>query len=82
MDDGDSKQNPEAVPAMPEVMTVPELAERLNVSAITIYRLLKAGQLPAFRVGSDWRFSADAIAQWMKEREQGMRSAKQRKRES
>jgi excisionase family DNA binding protein len=82
MDDGDSKQNPEAVPAMPEVMTVPELAERLNVSTITIYRLLKAGQLPAFRVGSDWRFSADAIAQWMKEREQGMRSAKQRKRES
>ena len=82
MGDGDSKQNPEAVPAMPEVMTVPELAERLNVSAITIYRLLKAGQLPAFRVGSDWRFSADAIAQWMKEREQGMRSAKQRKRES
>jgi excisionase family DNA binding protein len=34
---------------MPEVMTVPELAERLNVSTITIYRLLKAGQLPAFR---------------------------------
>ena len=82
MDDGDSKQNPEDFPAMPEVMTVPELAERLNVSTITIYRLLKAGQLPAFRVGSDWRFSADAIAQWMKEREQGMRSAKQRKRES
>jgi excisionase family DNA binding protein len=48
-------------------MTVPELAECLNVSTITIYRLLKAGQLPAFRVGSDWRFSADAIAQWMKE---------------
>ena len=64
---------------MPELMTVPELAECLNVSTITIYRLLKAGQLPAFRVGSDWRFSADAIAQWMKEREQGMRSAKQRK---
>jgi excisionase family DNA binding protein len=82
MDDGDSKQNPEDFPAMPEVMTVPELAERLNVSTITIYRLLKAGQLPAFRVGSDWRFSADAIAQWMKELEQGMRSAKQRKRES
>jgi excisionase family DNA binding protein len=82
VDDGDSKQNPEAVPDMPEVMTVPGLAERLNVSAITIYRLLKAGQLPAFRVGSEWRFSADAIARWIEEGERGIRATKrQRKRD-
>ena len=61
---------------MPEVMTVPELAERLNVSTITIYRLLKAGQLPAFRVGSDWRFSADAIARWIEEGERRIRPTK------
>jgi excisionase family DNA binding protein len=82
MDDDDSTENPETVPVLPVVMTVFELAEYLNVSTITIYRLLKTGQLPAFRVGSEWRFSADAIDRWMKEREQGMRSAKQRKRES
>jgi len=83
MDDDESKQNPQDVPAAPpKIMTVFELAEYLNVSAITIYRLLKAGQLPAFRVGSEWRFSADAIARWMKEREQGMRPTKRlRKRE-
>jgi excisionase family DNA binding protein len=82
MDEDDWKENPEAAPAMPEVMTVSELAEYFNVSTITIYRLLKTGQLPAFRVGSDWRFSADAIAQWTKEGEQGVRPTKrQRKRD-
>ena len=66
----------------PKVLTVSELAEYFNVNSITIYRLLKTGQLPAFRVGSEWRFTADAIAQWIKEGERGMRPTKrQRKRD-
>ena len=64
---------------MPEVMTVPELAERLNVSTITIYRLLKAGQLPAFRVGSDWRFDMDVIDRWRSEGEQAAAGARRHK---
>ncbi len=30
----------------------------------TIYRLLRQGRLPGFRVGADWRFSRAAIEQW------------------
>jgi excisionase family DNA binding protein len=30
----------------------------------TIYRLLKKGQLPGFKIGSDWRFNVEAIDQW------------------
>ena len=43
------------------IMTVRELADYLRVHPITIYRQLKCGQLPAFRVGSDWRFDVEAI---------------------
>jgi excisionase family DNA binding protein len=47
-----------------EIMTVKELAEYLKVHASTVYRQLKLGQLPAFKVGSDWRFNVEAIDRW------------------
>jgi hypothetical protein len=33
--------------------------------------MLKKNQLPAFRVGSDWRFTVEAIDKWRAEAEQG-----------
>lgn len=47
------------------VMTVSEVAKYLRVHQTTIYRLLKTHKLPAFRVGSDWRFNAETIDIWM-----------------
>jgi excisionase family DNA binding protein len=47
-----------------KVITVGELSEYLRVHRSTIYRLLKKGQLPAFKIGSDWRFNVEAIDQW------------------
>jgi excisionase family DNA binding protein len=52
------------MPATNPVLTVKEVAAYLRVHQSTIYRLLKAQQLPAFRVGSDWRFNIEAIDQW------------------
>ena len=57
--DKEAKQTPPG-----NVMTVRELAEYLRVHPATIYRLLRQGKLPGFRVGSDWRFSREAIDQW------------------
>jgi len=51
------------------VLTVNELCDYLKVHSSTIYRLLKTGQLPAFRVGSDWRFNVEEIERWLTERE-------------
>jgi excisionase family DNA binding protein len=48
----------------PKVMTVNDLADYLRVHRSTVYRLLKNRQLPAFRVGSDWRFTTEAIDRW------------------
>ena len=33
------------------ILTVSELAEHLSIHRITIYRLLKNGHLPGFRIG-------------------------------
>jgi excisionase family DNA binding protein len=49
-----------------EIFTIKELSEHLRVHPTTIYRLLRQGRLPGFRVGSNWRFNRAAIEQWEK----------------
>ena len=51
------------------VITVRELAEYLRVHQSTVYRLLREHKLPSFRVGSDWRFSREAVDQWMSDQQ-------------
>ena len=60
------------------VLTVRDLSNYLKLSPSTVYRLLKTGQLPAFKVGRDWRFSVEAIDRWRVEREKncGMQGAR------
>ena len=50
------------------VMTTRELADYLHVHPSTLYKLLRRRQVPAFRVGSDWRFNKSQIDQWMADR--------------
>jgi excisionase family DNA binding protein len=43
------------------VITVREVAAYLHVHPVTIYKLLRRHQIPAFRMGSDWRFHIEEI---------------------
>ncbi len=52
-----------------KVLTVVEVAEYLHVHPSTIYRLLRRQEIPAFRVGSDWRFNRESIDAWRTARE-------------
>jgi excisionase family DNA binding protein len=47
------------------VMTVREVSAYLKVHPSTVYRLLKHKQIPAFHMGSDWRFNIESIDRWM-----------------
>jgi excisionase family DNA binding protein len=47
-----------------EILTISELSTHLRVHPTTIYRLLREGRIPGFRVGSAWRFSRAAIEVW------------------
>ena len=49
---------------MPRVMTVKELSSYLRVHPSTIYKLLRRGELPGFRIGTDWRFNSEVIDRW------------------
>ena len=54
---------------MVNVMTLEEVANYLRVHPSTIYRLVKRGKLPAFKVGSDWRFNLESIDHWRSQAE-------------
>jgi len=54
-----------------KMLTAQELAAYLRVNRSTVYRLLKKGELPGFRIGSEWRFRIDEVNRWFKERNQG-----------
>ena len=46
-------------------LSVEETARWLGVTSRTIYRLVNSGQLPAFRVGGQWRFSRAILEAWV-----------------
>ncbi len=56
------------------ILTVQNVAEYLHVHPSTIYRLVKNKQLPAFRVGSDWRFNRESIDRWRADAERSQMS--------
>ena len=47
------------------ILTVKELAEYLRIHPATIYKMLRRGEMPAFRIGTDWRFVRDDIDRWL-----------------
>ena len=48
-------------PARPRFLTPAEVAEDLRVSAMTVYRLIKSGDLPAVRVGRSFRVAESDV---------------------
>lgn len=56
-------------PGPQKVMTVREVSVYLRVHPTTIYRLLKKNQIPAFKIGSDWRFNIHSIDRWCLQKE-------------
>jgi len=50
------------------MLTANELANYLRVNRSTVYRLLKRGELPGFRIGSEWRFQIEEVNRWLKSR--------------
>jgi excisionase family DNA binding protein len=50
------------------LLTVGEVAEVMRVSNMTVYRLIKAGQLSAIRVGKNYRIRRTDIDRYLRER--------------
>jgi excisionase family DNA binding protein len=61
-----------------DILTISEIASLLKVAGKTVYGLAKKGELPAFKVGGQWRFSRTALNSWIeaKTRAASTRAAK------
>ena len=47
------------------LLTLKETAELLQVSGRTVWRMVQQKELPAFKVGAQWRFRESDLAQWL-----------------
>ena len=54
----------------PELLNVEDVAKVLQLHAMTVYRLVREGKLPGFKVGGRWRFHRSALEDWMVDRAQ------------
>jgi excisionase family DNA binding protein len=52
----------------PRLLTPNEVAEHLRVSTMTVYRLIKSGDLRAARIGKSFRISEDDVDAYLQDR--------------
>lgn len=48
-----------------ELITLEELCSRLMISETTAYRLLRTGEIKAFKLGSHWKIPADSLKKFI-----------------
>jgi len=48
-----------------QLMTVKQVAEFLQISTDKVYAMAQNGEMPAIKIGQQWRFDRDAIAAWI-----------------
>ena len=48
-----------------DILTIKEVAQFLKINERTVYRLANSGELPAFRVGTSWRFTQADLDAWI-----------------
>jgi excisionase family DNA binding protein len=51
-----------------QIMTPKEAAKYLGFHLVTIYRLLKKSEIPATKIGGQWRFKKDVLDNWLTDR--------------
>jgi excisionase family DNA binding protein len=52
---------------MSDLLTTRQVQEMLQVDRTTIYRMVEGGQLPAMRVGKQWRFGRADLERWLRD---------------
>ena len=52
----------------PLIMTISEVAEYLGLHELTVRRLAREGQLPALKLGRQWRVKKDLLEKWIEQR--------------
>ncbi len=56
-----------------EIMTIRQVAEYLQISEVTTYRLVQADKIPAFKIGHSWRVKKDDLNEFIEKQKRGER---------
>jgi excisionase family DNA binding protein len=48
------------------LLTVKQVADYLKIDKFTVYRLVTQGKIPAYKVGSQWRFNKKLLESWLR----------------
>ena len=52
------------MPLERRVFSLKEVAGYLGVHPSSVYRMLKRGEITAYKIGADWKFNLEAIEKW------------------
>ena len=47
------------------LLTFKEVQDRLSISQATLFKLVKARKIEAYRVGTQWRFSEEQVQKYL-----------------
>jgi len=57
----------------PEIMTITQVANYLQISEITTYKWVNDGKLPAFKIGRHWRVKKEDLTEVIERLKRGER---------
>jgi excisionase family DNA binding protein len=57
--------------ALPQLLTLTEVATLLKLNERTIRRMISTRRLPCVRIGRQLRFDPEALSRWLQAREEG-----------
>ena len=61
-----------------EILTTKEACALLKTKRLSLYKLVKSGEVPAFRMGRAWKFERTAIEAWIRRKmEESNKTVKQ-----
>ena len=60
-----------------QIMTVKDVASYLKINERTVYRMAMSAKIPAFKVGTSWRFKKEEIDTWIEQQHNQTTSKKE-----
>jgi len=50
---------------MEKLLTLPQLAEYLQLGKSTVYKMVQKGEIPGIKIANQWRFEKSDIDKWL-----------------
>jgi len=63
-----------------QILTLEEVSKYLKLHRATVYKMARAGKIPALKVGKVWRFKRARVEAWLDGNEKAVRSGTARRK--